>query len=149
MKRFVAEVTRLPNGSLIHQFTCVDNGGVNHAVTQTLLDLVSESSAKALSEVEALVVAAEQGKYHPANPDIPDWSVNEKYVWLRAPMAPAGHICISNEYSGDYSRDEGTPQHFTYHQFHEAVGHWRKFLDAVRERGGENFVGHPVEVEVE
>lgn len=82
MKRFVAEVTKLPSGSLIPQFYCADESGINRSVTETLLDLVSESSAKALAELEALVELSERGGYKPSNPDLPDWSVNEKYVWF-------------------------------------------------------------------
>lgn len=118
-------------------------------MTETLLDLVSESSAKALAQLEALVELSERGEYKPSNPDLPDWSINEKYVWLRPPMASAGFICISNEYSGEYSHSEGQPQHFTYHQFHDAVRHWRKFLEVLKERGGESLVGKPVEMSIE
>ncbi|WP_266170499.1 hypothetical protein [Dyella subtropica] len=149
MKRLVAEVTKLPSGSLRPQFYFVDESGINRSVTETLLDLVSESSAKALAELEVLIESSERGGYKPENPDLPDWSVNEKYVWLRPPMAGPGFICISNEYSGEYSHSEGRPQLFTYRQFHDAVRHWRGFLEAFRERGGENLVGQPIEMNVE
>lgn len=148
MKRLVAEVTKLPNGSLLPQFYCVDENGVNRAVTDTLLDLISESSDQALDGLEALIELSERGGYTPANADLADWSVNEKYVWLHPPMAESGFICISNEYSDDYSHSEGLPQHFTYLQFHEAVRHWRKFLEVYREYGGESLVGRPVEMSI-
>ena len=149
MKRLVAEVTKLPSGSLLPQFYCVDGSGTNRSMTETLLDLVSESSAKALAELEVLVELSERGGYKPSNPDLPDWSINEKYVWLHPPMAAAGFICISNEYSDEYSYSEGQPQSFTYHQFRDAVLHWRKFLQILRERGGENLLGHPIEMNIE
>ena len=149
MKRLVAEVTKLPSGSLLPQFYCVDESGINRSVTETLLDLISESSAKALAEIEALVELSEVGGYRPSNPDLPDWSVNEKYVWLHPPMANSGFICISNEYSGEYSHSEGRPQHFTYHQFRDAVRHWRKFLEVFEKRGGESLLGQPIEMNIE
>lgn len=149
MKRLVAEVTKLPSGSLLPQFYCVGDGGVDRSVTETLLDLVSESSTKALAELEALVELSERGGYKPSNPDLPDWSINEKYVWFHPPMAGAGFICISNEYSGEYSHSEGRPQYFTYHQFYDAVRHWRKFLDILKQRGGESLLGQPIEMNIE
>lgn len=149
MKRLVAEVTKLPSGSLLSQFYCVDESGIDRSVTETLLDLISESSAKALAELEALVELSERGGYKPSNPDLPDWSINEKYVWFHPPMAEAGFICISNEYSGEYSHSEGRARYFTYHQFHDAVRHWRKFLEIVKERGSESLLGQSIEMSIE
>lgn len=136
MKKLISEVFRLPSGSLIPQLYCLDDAGQpSRSVTETLLDLISEASPPADSELERLVSEAELGRYVATDPDLPDWSCNDKYVWLRPPMAEPGCICVSNENSAEFSQEEGEPQQFTIQQFRLALDHWRKFRELIRQRG--------------
>ena len=148
MKKLISEVFRLPSGSLIAQFYCVDDlGQPVRAVSETLLDLISEASTKGEAELEGLVLQMERGLYVPSNPDLPDWSVNDKYVWLRPPMAKIGHICVSNENGEDFSQDEGEPQQFTIEQFRAALTHWRNFKALMDAQGRDAFIGRRFETD--
>jgi hypothetical protein len=77
---------------------------------------------------------------------MPDWGVNDTNIWLVAPMAQPGHVCIANENSGEFSTEEGgQPQQFTYEQFHAALSHWREFQKMLAREGKENLVGRRYE----
>lgn len=89
---------------------------------------------------------AEVGTYVSPDPSLPDWSVNDKNVWLVPPMAEPGHVCISNENAGDFSvSDGGQAQQFTYEQFRAALKHWREFRDLMAREGKDKLVGRRCE----
>jgi len=147
MSRIVAEIFRRPDGSLGRTFYCIgDDEELDQAVTDTLLDLVAEMSAPSDSSLESLVLRAAKGAYVSPDSSLPDWSVNDKNVWLVPPMAKPGHICIANENTGEYSTEEGgQPQQFTYEQFRAALKHWREFRELMAREGKENLVGRRYE----
>lgn len=150
MKKMIAEVYKLPSGSLMPQMYCIESdGNVNRAVTDTLLSLVTELNDKMMDELEALVSASEVGTYRPVDPDLPDWGINDKNVWLMPPKAKPGCLCVSNEYVPDYSDDDGEPQQFTRQQFRQALAHWKSFQKLIQERGLPNMIGHRVEVQLD
>lgn len=147
MKKLIAEVWRHPQGFLGNAFYCHDgNGELDPAITQTLLALIQECASPSDETLEALVSTAEEGRYAPRDPTLPDWGVNDKNVWLVEPMAKAGHICISNENTEEYSTEEGgEPQQFTFAQFRAALKHWREFQALVSREGKDKFVGQRYE----
>ncbi|WP_144410183.1 hypothetical protein [Chromobacterium vaccinii] len=145
--KIVAEVFKLPSGSLIPQLYCVGKGGdVERGTTDTLLDLIAESLPYQLEKLVAILVAARSGKYERSDPDLADWSVNDKFVWIGPPRAEIGFLFISNENIPDFSSDEGEPQKFSIEQFLNALAHWEKFCKIISERGRENVVGVRFEI---
>jgi hypothetical protein len=149
MKLMLAEFFRFSNGRPVPEFYCsrVD-ATVDQGVTETLFALIQEQPVDISEKLQALVAEAEAGRYTPKNPDLPDWSINNKDVWLTPPMAKPGHIAISNEYTEDFSVWEGgEAQQFTYAQFRAALKHWREFLALVEKEGKENWVGRRYEAE--
>jgi len=149
MRKLVVEIWKHPQGFLSNTFHCRDaDDQLDRAVTQTLLSLVKESMPPSDAGLEALVTEAEAGRYVPRDPALPDWGVNDKNVWLVAPMAQLGHICITNENVEEYSTEEGgQPQQFTYEQFRIALKHWRDFRKLVAQEGKEKLVGQRYETE--
>jgi len=149
MKKMIAEFFPLGNGSLSSVFYCIGPGGESlPGPSQTLFALIEESIPPSDAQLEALVGETEAGRYTPKDPRLPDWSVNNKDVWLAPPMAHPGHIAISNEYSGDFAVSEGAePQQFTYAQFRAALKHWREFLALIARDGKEHWVGRRYETE--
>lgn len=147
MNKMVSTISRFSSGKLFPIFYCIDDSGeVIRALTQTLFQFIEEHATRDYSALEALINTSEAGAYTPADPDLPDWSVNDKNVWLTPPMALPGHIAISNEYSGDYAVTEGgEAQQFTYTQFRAALKHWREFLALVERDGKEHWVGRRYE----
>lgn len=147
MKKMIADVSSPP--ACRTRFYCLSaDGQLDQAVSHTLLQLIVEAYAPSDAELEALVAQAEAGRYVPRDPSLPDWGVNDKNVWLVAPMAKPGHICISNENTDVYSTEEGgEPQQFTYAQFRAALKHWREFSDLVAREGRERLVGQRHEAE--
>jgi hypothetical protein len=146
MKTIIAEVFRLKDGTLLPQFYCVEGDGqVSRAVTDTLLDLIGQAHPHE-DELERWVKLAQSGGYKSPNGEMPDWGVNDTNIWLVAPMAQPGHVCIANENSGEFSTEEGgQPQQFTYEQFHAALSHWREFQKMLAREGKENLVGRRYE----
>ena len=143
--KIIGEIFKLPSGSLLPQLYCVqENGQVDRAVSDTLLDLIQKSYPHE-DQLEALVAQAEAGRYASPDPSLPDWGVNDTNIWLVAPMAQPGRVCIANENSGDYSSDGGEPQHFTYEQFHAALNHWREFKQLIAQEGKESLTGRRYE----
>ena len=79
--KIVAEVFKLASGSPLPQlYGLLDDGSVDRAVTDTLLDLISESGPEELQKLEALLTLAESGGYQPANAELRDWSSNDKNI---------------------------------------------------------------------
>jgi hypothetical protein len=144
MKRLISEISEVSKAALIY---CIDDlGHVDQAVSWTLLDLLAESSPPYDIELEQLVKEAEAGRYVASDPSLPDWSINDKNVWLVPPTAERGHICISNENAGDYSASAGgQPQQFTFEQFRLAMKHWREFKELITKEGKDNVVGRRFE----
>lgn len=147
MRKLIAEVGVLNGGMLHSMFYCHNaDGQLDCALTHTLLSLVEESMPPSDAQLESLIAEAEAGRYVPQDPSLPDWGVNDKNVWLVAPMAVPGHICISNENTGDYSTEEGgQPQQFTYEQFRAALKHWREFRELMAREGKDKLVGRRYE----
>ena len=146
MKRLIAEISVRAE---IPIFYCLNEAGeLERPLSWTLLDLLAESWPPDDDQLEGLVSLAELGRYVPQDPSLPDWGVNDKNVWLVPPMAEPGHICISNENTGEYSRREGgQPQQLTYEQFRAALKHWREFRELMAREGKENLVGRRYEAE--
>ncbi|MDB0572447.1 hypothetical protein LBW59_16930 [Ralstonia solanacearum] len=140
--KLVAEVFKLPSGSLIPQFYCVDeNGDVVRGVTDTLLNLVAESLPNQIERLTAILVSAQKGTYERSDPNLADWSVNDKFVWVGPPRAEMGFALISNENIPDFSSDDGEPQKFSIEQFLSAIAHWNEFREMLSERGMGGLVG--------
>lgn len=145
--KIIAEIFRLPSGSLLPQLYAVkDNGEVDRGVTDTLLDFISELFPPADQEFISLLSLAGSGEYVPSKANLADWSVNDKFVWLTPPMAERGMLCIANDNVPEYSVDDGTPQQFSVSQFEAALAHWKHFQELLRESGRENLVGKKFEV---
>jgi hypothetical protein len=144
MRRLVAEVSARTE---IPVFYCLREADeIERSVSWTLLDLLAESWPPDDDQLEALISRAELGRYVPAAPSLPDWSINDKNVWLTPPMAELGCICVSNENAGDFSvSDGGRPQQFTYEQFRAALKHWREFRELMAREGKANLVGRRYE----
>lgn len=144
--KIIAEVFALPSGSLLPQLYSVhEDGNVDHSVSDTLLDLIQQSYPHE-DQLEALVRQAEEGRYQSPDASLPDWGVNDTNIWLVAPMARPGHVCIANENSEAFSAEEGEPQQFTYHQFHAALKHWREFKQLMASEGKERLIGKRFEL---
>ena len=150
MKKLITEVCKLPSGSLIPQmYSLTANGELDQGITHTLLDLISELDEKLASELEMLVSAAERGTYKPQNPDLPDWGINDKNVWLVSPIANPPCLSISNELIPDFSCDDGEPQQFTRQQFRQVLAFWMEFQNIIRELGISNMAGYRYESQFE
>lgn len=147
MKKLIADISKRPDGGLRSRFYCQDiDGQLDRAVSHTLLLLIAESAPPSDAGLKALVAEAEAGRYIPKDPSLPDWSVNDKNVWLVEPMVDPGHLCISNENTEEYSTEEGgQPQQFTYEQFRAALKHWREFQKLIAREGKEKLVGQRFE----
>lgn len=144
MRRLVAEVSAPAEIPTFYCLSEVDK--LDRNVSWTLLALLVETWPPDDYELEALISRAERGRYVPRDPTLPDWGVNDKNVWLVPPMAKPGHICISNENTGDFSTEEGGhPQQFTYEQFRAALKHWREFQQMMVREGKEKLVGRRYE----
>lgn len=145
--KIIAEIFRLQSGNCMPQLYCVDDGGeVIHAITDTMLDVVSELSLDELRKLKTLLDEVEAGSYLPNEPSLPDWSSNDKLVWFTPPRVEHGHVLISNENIPAYSIDGGEPQVFTLKQLSETLDHWQRFNEAMRFRGKENLIGEKFEV---
>jgi hypothetical protein len=146
MKRIIAEVFKRPDGWLTTMLYCVqEDGAVDRAITDTLLDLIEQSFPDE-DHLDRLIALGESGAYVSPDKFLPDWGVNDINLWLVAPMAQLGHICVSNENVGDYSvSDGGQAQQFTYEQFRVAMKHWRQFRELIAKEGKENLVGRRFE----
>lgn len=148
MKKIIVEVLSLPNGITVPRYYCIGDDGIeDDATTNTLLDAISELGENSATRFELLLSEFESGKYVPSNSGIADFHVNEKYVWLAAPKALPGGICISNEYISNYTVDEGEPQRFTLEQFQQAMQHWRKVKSILNAEGITNLVGKRFEAD--
>ena len=149
MKKLIADICGKPDGGFRQRFYCQgDSGQLDLAVSHTLLMLVAEMLPPSDAALEELVEQAARVHYVPHDRSLPDWSVNDKSVWLAAPMARLGHIAISNENIDEYSAGEGgCPMQFTYEQFRVALKHWRYFQGLVARESREALVGRRYEVD--
>ncbi|RZK99188.1 MAG: hypothetical protein EOP36_20050 [Rubrivivax sp.] len=149
MKKIFAEVVKLSNNSLYPRVYCVDQHGVeDEAICATLCDLVWESNGSPLVGLEALIVKASTGQYSPEKPELPDFSINDKMVWVRPPFALEGKICISNENILEYSANEGSPQSFTKNQFKAVSKLVSQFSLELVAKGRENLLGQRFEIDL-
>jgi len=149
MKKIIAEVVELPNGWVKPALYCLDEDGeVSSAITNTVLDVISESGHRALQELNELIRFFESGGYAPRNPALPDWSVNDKNIWLVPPRAASGNICVSNENISDYSEDDGIPQQFPINLFRVVIDHWNCFQGLIKEQGLVGMKWKKYEIEI-
>lgn len=118
-------------------------------MTDTLLDLVAESSPRAAANLSELLAKAEAGTYKPADPNLPDWGLNDKNVWVVPPMAKEGNVRISNENIETYSVEYGEPQEFSIRQVRAAFEHWARFQAILADKGKENLIGVKFETTVD
>lgn len=129
-------------------FYCSDmNGGIDNAVSDTLLSLIEMSSwgdGKPLKELDALVTAAEARKYISPNTNLPDYGFNDVNIWLDKPMAPENGICVTNE-NTTYCSD-GEPQNFTFQEYWQARSHWIDYLALLKQQGNDAMIGKKFEV---
>jgi hypothetical protein len=148
--RIVAEVVKLSNGMLLPRLYCIgEHGAEECSVTDTLLLLVSESSPRATADLSELLTEAEAGTYKPADPDLPDWGLNDKNVWVVPPMTNKGTVRISNEHIEPYSDEYGEPQEFSIQQVRAVIQHWARFQAILAEKGKENLVGVKLETTID
>lgn len=127
--KVIAEFYTSPDGLSQRNMHAVDAGGDScRAVTATLVDFVCDLHPPADAIFIDLLSRQRAGSYVPNDPDQADFSVNEKHVWVRPPIAAPGRIVISNEHVPEYSMDGGIPQSFAIESFFSVLGHWRGFL---------------------
>lgn len=144
--KIVAEVFKLAGGSLIPQlYGLRDDGSVDRAVTDTLLDLISESLPEELQKMDSLLNQVELGRYRPANTELPDWSSNDKNVWMMPPRAEPGAIVVSNENAPQFTSDDGQPQRFSISSARGAIQHWLRFQQQIASMGAGNLIGQRFE----
>lgn len=140
--KIIAELFRLPSGSLIPMLYGVsEQGEVMRNITDTLLDFVAESTPKEIEKLSALLQAVEDGTYERNDPILPDWSVNDKCLWIGPPKVGEGYILVSNENIPEYSMEEGVPQRFSTNQLLAALNHWKKFDEKLRIEDRQSLVG--------
>lgn len=148
MKKLVAEVMPLPNGSLYPRIYCIGPDGVEDArVSLTLCDAAWELGAGSSTALQALVDEVAGGAQAPEVADLAHMSVNDKLIWIVPPWAPLGGICVSNENVPELSSDEGTPQRFTLQQLRLAVALASGLAADIARKGRENLAGHRVEID--
>lgn len=143
--KIVAEVERLQNNMIYANLRCVEEDeALARSVTSTLLDQVSQMYPDMMDELEKLFVMAEKGMYVPDNPFLPDWGVNDMYLWISRPGMERDHILLSNDYVEEFSQEYGQPQLFTTDQYRAAFRFWMEFQELCRLKGKENMVGEKV-----
>lgn len=148
MKKIVAEVISLSNRSLYPRIYCIgDDGHEEQAVSLTLCDAVWELNGPPILELEEIARRAVEGQYVPENVDLPDFSINDKLIWVRPPFAELGQVCISNENVPEFSIDEGTPQCFSMNQVRLVANLASKFSSEIASRGRENLLGRRFELD--
>ena len=148
--RIVAEVQKLSNGMLVPRLYCIgENGAEERAVTDTLLDLVYESSPRTTADLSELLNEAEAGTYKPIDPNLPDWGLNDKNVWFVLAVAEKVIVRISNENIEPYSDEYGQPQEFSIQQVRAVFQHWVRFQAILAEKGKENLMGVKFETTVD
>lgn len=148
MKKIVAEVMSLSNKSLYPRIYCVsDDGQEDQAVSLTLCDTVWELNGEPIRELERIAKNALEGRYVPDDINLPDFSINDKFIWIRPPFALVGQVCISNENVPELSVDTGAPQSFTMSQFKVVADLASSFLAEITHQGRERLVGCKFEVD--
>ncbi|HFG6956478.1 hypothetical protein [Acinetobacter baumannii] len=147
MKKIVAELILLTNKSIYPRVYCIDEKGIeNEAITLTLCDTIWELRGKPLLELKELINNSISGKYHPINQELPDMSINDKFIWVRTSFANNNEICISNENIPEYSIDEGLPQYFNFEQFNIVSKLVEDFETEIIKHGKDNLLGFKFEV---
>lgn len=141
-RQMIATVFRSPGGLVIRQFYCVDdNEKVNTPISNTLLDFIYLCAPD--ETLEQLISQAQAGKYSPANPNLPDWGINDVNLWLPTELTQQGLLKISNE-NTDQSEDSCGGVVFTFQEFWAAMEHWKLFLRKVETEGEYGMVNQPL-----
>ncbi len=148
MKKIIAELVELKNGSLFPRLYCLnEDGSENREVTDTLLEVVSEIGGSAELYFENLLRDMELGKYMCTNSGAADFSLNDKNIWVFPPKVLLGNLCISNENISDFSIDDGEPQFFSVMQYRLVMQHWKAFCVAMSQEEGTNLIGQRFEMD--
>lgn len=148
MKKIVAELILLSNKSIYPRVYCIDETGrENEAITVTLCDAIWELRGRPLLELKELISSFILGKYQPIDQELPDMSINDKFIWVRPPLANKSEICISNENIQEYSIDDGLPQYFNFEQFNTACNVVEEFENIIIKHGKENLIGIKIEID--
>ena len=139
MKRIVGQVCQMPFGLLPSVRCEADDGTLDDAATQTLLDLI-EQSWPVIHELLALLAHAEKGEYKSPNVARPDWSANDICLWLGPEHIQAGTFGVTNE-NTQYSHDGTGEQVFSYKQFHQALAACKEFKSVLANSQLEALLG--------
>jgi hypothetical protein len=147
MKKLVIHTSTHPKGNDFPLLYCLDESGeVNRAVTDTLLDAVSELSPPEIAIFESSMQQVEAGNFHPVAPDEPHWAGNATTAWFGEPRAGKNEVLIANSYVPEFSEEDGEPQRFTFAQLRLAMQAWRGFKRELAERGVEAMRGQRKEI---
>lgn len=148
MKKIVAELILLSNKSIYPRVYCIDETGrENEAITATLCDAIWELRGRPLLELKELINSFILGKYQPIDQELPDMSINDKFIWVRPPLANKSEICISSENISEYSIDDGLPQYFNFEQFNAVCNVVEEFENIIIKHGKENLLGIKIEID--
>lgn len=148
MKKIVAELILLSNKSIYPRVYCIDETGHEHeAITVTLCDVIWELRGRPLLELKELINNFILEKYYPIDQELPDMSINDKFIWVRSPLANKSEICISNENIPEYSIDGGLPQYFNFEQFNTVCNVVEDFGNIIIKHGKENLIGIKIEID--
>lgn len=126
MLKFIAT---LENNSRF--LTVFENDILLDSYSRTFGDFLEEHPTEALDKLHDLVVLAQSGKYIPENPDIPDWGINDKNLWLRNDKFNH-QVAMYNEYIEEYSSDEGEPVLMDYDVFLALIRFWKFFMSEIQ-----------------
>ena len=138
----------LGNKSIYPRVYCIDETGrENEAITVTLCDAIWELRGRPLLELKELISSFILGKYQPVDQELPDMSINDKFIWVRPPLANKSEICISNENIQEYSIDDGLPQYFNFEQFNTVCNVVEEFENIIIKHGKENLLGIKIEID--
>lgn len=137
-------------GTPFAMMNCIDEGNnVDHAVVNTLLDVVRELSEREYGWVKTLIEQVKSGQYDQAEFAQPKWTGNACSMWFGLPAAGPSHVLIANEYVPDYSQDEGKPQRFTLQQLEMLLDAWREYKAEVARVGLHQMLGKAREMTLE
>lgn len=140
-----------PNGkgNPFAMMNCLDEDGrVNHAVVNTLLDVVGELSERERKRMRSLIQQVRDKKYSIEDFKKPIWVGNACSVWFGEPVAGPEHVLIANDYVPQFSQDGGEPQTFTLSQFEFLIDAWQAFNQGISKQGLSEMIGRIYEIDL-
>lgn len=147
MKKLILYVFSHSSGINQPSMVCQDETGeVNRAITDTLLDAVSELSPLEYALFEEIMQQVETGTYHPVAPDEAHWAGNATVAWFGEPKAGKDSVLIANEYVPEFSEEDGEPQRFSFEQLKLVMKVWFKFKRELAEHEAQSMRGRMVEI---